>query len=330
MCLDPGTPLESRVGTGFANVVQPMAISRTVEHSPENATGMFYAVLAYGAWGILPLYWKLFGTTPAIEVLSHRIVWSAVFLIGVLAFRKRLGEFWELWRSPRLLGMLLASAALLSLNWGTYIYGVNTERVVETSLGYFINPLFSVLLGCLFLRERLNRWQILAVGLAGLGVANFIWELQQVPWIALTLAASFGFYGLLRKVAAVRPMAGLAVETLLIAPVALGVLSTLTAQGQSHFATDPLLTRLFIGCGVITSLPLLWFNNAAKRLPLTTLGFMQYLAPTLQLLLGVFLFREPFTATHAVSFSLIWTALAIYSAHVLIRSRQLADVSRRS
>jgi len=283
--------------------------------------GILYALLAYGAWGLLPIYWKLFGSTPPIEVLSHRIVWSALFLVGVLGLQGRLAEFWKLWRSPRLLLTLFTSAALLSFNWGIYIYGVNTERVVETSLGYFINPLISVLLGCLFLKEQLNRWQILAVGLAGLGVANFIWEFGQIPWIAIILAVSFALYGLLRKVAAVQPMAGLAIETLLITPVAIALLSHGATTGTNHFGSTVPLTLLFIGCGVITSLPLLWFNNAAKRLPLATLGFMQYLAPSMQLLLGVFLYHEPFTATHAVSFSLIWAALVLYSANSFLKTR---------
>lgn len=283
--------------------------------------GILYALLAYGAWGLLPIYWKLFGTTSPIEVLSHRIVWSAVFLLGVLGVQGRLAEFRRLWRSPRLLLTLFTSATLLSFNWGIYIYGVNTERVVETSLGYFINPLISVLLGCLFLKEQLNRWQILAVGLAGLGVANFIWEFGQIPWIAIILAVSFALYGLLRKLAAVQPMSGLAIETLLISPIAIALLSHGATAGTSQFGSTIALTLLFIGCGVITSLPLLWFNNAAKRLPLATLGFMQYLAPSMQLLLGVFLYHEPFTATHAVSFSLIWAALVLYSANSFLKTR---------
>lgn len=288
------------------------------------APGILYAFLAYGFWGLFPLYWKLFGTTPAVQVLSHRIVWSAVLLIAVLVIQRRMDEFGKLWRSPRLLGMLLTSSILLSCNWGIYIYGVNAERVVETSLGYFINPLFSVLLGCVFLGERLNRWQILAVVLAAMGVANFIIDLGQVPWIAFALAVSFGFYGLLRKVTVVQPMAGLALETLLITPIALGFILYWQAVGVGQFGNGWLLTLLFVGCGVVTSLPLLWFNNAAKRLPLRTLGFMQYIAPTLQLMLGVFLFQEPFTRTHLISFSLIWLALALYSTNAFLKTRRNA------
>ncbi|NJK99516.1 MAG: EamA family transporter RarD [Spirulinaceae cyanobacterium SM2_1_0] len=281
--------------------------------------GLLYAALAYGAWGLFPLYWKLFVGVGAVEVLCHRIVWSAVLLLVSLAGRGQFQEFWAIRRSPRLLATLLTTALLLSANWGTYIYGVNTDRVVETSLGYFINPLFSVLLGCLVLREQLTRGQLLAVGLASLGVADFIRELGQVPWIALGLAVSFGLYGLLRKLATVQPLPGLAVETLLVVPLALLWLGRLAITDAAHFNDTPLLMLAFIGCGLVTSLPLLWFNNAARRLPLSTLGFMQYCAPSLQLLLGVFIFHEPFTRTHAISFSLIWLALAIYSAESLQR-----------
>lgn len=275
-------------------------------------TGALYAILAYSSWGLLPIYWKFFIQVPAVEVLSHRIIWSALFLIIVLWVQHRQPEFWQIWQ-PKLLKGLLLTALLLAFNWGLYIYGVNTDRVVETSLGYFINPLVSVLLGFLFLKERLNRSQQVAVGLAVIGVAYFIWQFGAVPWIALGLAISFAFYGLLRKVIAVAPMSGLAVETLLIMPLALAIVGYLSHENQGHWGANPILTLLFLGCGLVTSFPLLWFNNAAKRLRLSTLGFFQYLAPSLQLLLGVLLYHEPFTLTHAVTFGLIWTALLVYS-----------------
>lgn len=279
-------------------------------------TGALYAVLAYSSWGLLPIYWKFFGQVPAVEVLSHRIIWSALFLMVVLWVQHRQTEFWQIWQ-PKLLKGLLLTALLLAFNWGLYIYGVNTDRVVETSLGYFINPLVNVLLGFLFLKERLHRSQQVAVGLAALGVAYFIWQFGSVPWIALGLAISFAFYGLLRKVIAVAPLSGLAVETLLITPLALVIITYLAQTDQGHWGANPVLTVLFLGCGFVTSFPLLWFNNAAKRLRLSTLGFFQYLAPSFQLLLGVLLYREPFTFTHAVTFGLIWTALLVYSVSSL-------------
>jgi chloramphenicol-sensitive protein RarD len=219
------------------------------------------------------------------------------------------------------LKILLATALLLTFNWGLYIFGVNSARVVETSLGYFINPLVNVLLGCVFLKERLNHAQTLAVLLAGIGVAQLVWHFGQVPWLALGLAFSFAFYGLLRKVVAVGPMVGLAVETLLIAPVALILVGYWAATGAGHLGVAWSTSLLLIGSGVMTSLPLLWFNNAAKRLRLSTLGFFQYMAPSLQLMLGVLLYHEPFTRTHAVTFGLIWLALLIYSTTSLSTQR---------
>ena len=275
--------------------------------------GVCYAVLAYTAWGLLPMYWKCFGQIPAAEVLSHRILWSMLFLTGLLLFQQRSVELGQLWQSPNRLRVLLATALLLTFNWGLYIYGVNTNRVVETSLGYFINPLVSVMLGFLFLKEQLNSGQKLAVLVAGLGVANFMWQFGAVPWIALGLAFSFAFYGLLRKVVPVTPMVGLMVETLLVTPFALVLVGYWAVTGVGHSGMSGSTDLLFIGSGVMTSLPLLWFNNAAKRLRLSTLGFFQYVAPSLQLLLGVLLYHEPFTRTHALTFGFIWLALAIYS-----------------
>lgn len=284
--------------------------------------GPIYAVLAYGSWGLLPMYWKFLGPVPAVEVLCHRILWSLLFLLGILSLQGRQREIRGLWQSPRRLAVLLATGALLALNWGIYIYGVNTDQVVETSLGYFINPLVNVLLGGLFLRERLYRGQQLAVGLAAVGVGYFIWQLGVMPWIAMGLALSFACYGLLRKLVGVTPLLGLAVETMLIAPVAIAWIFHWTRLGHSHLGQTPEVSLLLIGAGLVTSMPLIWFNHAAQRLPLSTLGFFQYVAPSLQLLLGVALYREPFTPTHAITFACIWTALALYTTTTL---RQRAD-----
>ncbi len=285
--------------------------------STQSNAGPIYALLAYGAWGLLPIYWKFFGSIPAVEVLSHRMIWSAVFLCVILLVQRRLPDLLALLKSPKDVRVLFFTASLLSFNWGLYIYGVNSDRVVETSLGYYINPLVSVLLGFLFLKERLYRGQQVAVALATFGVAYFIWQLGTVPWIALGLAISFAFYGLLRKVVPVAPLVGLAVETLLIMPITLILVSYLGLTGQGHFLSSPPVTLLFVGAGIATSMPLLWFNNAAKRLTLATLGFFQYLAPSIALLLGVFVYGEPFTPTHVVTFSCIWAALLLYSATAL-------------
>jgi chloramphenicol-sensitive protein RarD len=245
-----------------------------------------------------------------------------VLLTVILAVQQRGAEFQQLWRSPKSLGALFLTTTLLTCNWGLYIYGVNSDRVVETSLGYFINPLVNFLLGFIFLKERLHLGQKIAVLLATVGVINFISSFGQVPWIALGLGFSFAFYGLVRKVVPVSPLAGLAVETLLATPVALTLVSYGAATGTGHWGNSWWITLLFVGCGVVTSLPLLWFNNAAKRLSLSTIGFFQYLAPSFQLGLGVFLYHEPFTTTHAVTFGFIWAALAIYSITSLRQKQQ--------
>ncbi|HZG38014.1 MAG TPA: EamA family transporter RarD [Nodosilinea sp.] len=284
---------------------------------PDDRLGPIYALLAYSTWGLLPIYWKFFGATPAVEVLSHRMIWSAVFLCGILVVQRRLSDLLALLRSPRRVLVLLLTASLLSFNWGLYIYGVNSDRVVEASLGYYINPLVTVLLGFVFLKERLYRGQQVAVALAVVGVGYFVWQLGTVPWIALALAISFAFYGLLRKVVAVAPLVGLAVETLLITPLTLLFVGWLGVMGQGRFGESWPITLLFIGAGVATSMPLLWFNNAAKRLKLATLGFFQYLAPSLSLLLGVFVYGEPFTPVHVVTFGCIWAALLLYSVTAL-------------
>lgn len=282
-------------------------------HSSDPNRGVLYALLAYGAWGLLPIYWKFLGISPAVEVLSHRMIWSAVFLSLILLVQGRLHDLIALLRQPRRVGVLLLTASLLSFNWGLYIYGVNSDRVVESSLGYYINPLVTVLLGFVFLKERLYPLQRVAVALAAVGVGYFIVQLGTVPWIALGLAISFAFYGLLRKVVPVAPLVGLAVETLLITPFTLAFVSYLGLTGQGHFGQTLPLTLLFMGAGVTTSLPLLWFNTAAKRLTLATLGFFQYLAPSIALLLGVLVYGEPFTPTHLITFGCIWTALALYT-----------------
>ena len=275
--------------------------------------GPLYAVLAYTTWGLLPLYWKLFHSAGAVEVLSHRMIWSALFLTVILILQRRLGDLLALVTSYPTVRVLFLTASLLSVNWGIYIYGVNTGQVVEASLGYYINPLVTVLLGLVVLKEKLSPLQQLAVGLAAFGVGYFIWKLGTVPWIALTLAVSFALYGLLRKLVPVSPLLGLALETWLITPLTLVMVSYLASQGQSHFGDSPGNTLLFMGAGVATSMPLLWFNQAAKRLRLASLGFFQYLAPSISLGLGVFVFREPFTPTHGVTFGCIWTALGLYS-----------------
>jgi len=286
------------------------------------ATAVIYALLAYTAWGVLPVFWKLFAGVPATEVLANRMVWALPFTLILLLVTQRMGEFIDLIRRPRSLALMGLTSAILALNWGVYIYGVNTDRIVETSLGYFINPLVNVALGFIFLKERFTRWQAVALALAAFGVGYFIWQVGTWPWIALTLAVSFGFYGLLRKLAPAGPLPGLAAETLVLAPVAWMYLAFLYKGGQSHFGQEATLTLALVAAGVVTVLPLLWFAQAARRMRLSTVGMFQYLGPTLQLLLGVYLYKEPFTRAHGVTFACIWVALAIYSGSALAGKRR--------
>lgn len=283
--------------------------------------GFLYAVLAYGSWGFFPLYWKLLSQVSAVEILSHRMLWSGVLLLLILAARQQLWEFKKLLSSPQGLS-LLGTAAILAGNWGLYIYGVNSDRILETSLGYYINPLVNVLLGVIILHERLRWVQWVAVAIAALGVSYSILALGQIPWIALGLGTSFALYGLLRKIIPVQPLVGLTVETCLLAPVAIAYIAHLSTQNTSHLGQTPSLTLLLVGCGVVTSLPLLCFNLAAQRLPLSTLGFFQYIAPSLQLLCAVWIYKEPFTLNHALTFGCIWTALALYSISAVLLSPQ--------
>jgi chloramphenicol-sensitive protein RarD len=273
--------------------------------------------LAFSAWGFIPIYWKLLNTVPSMEILTHRMVWSVFFLLGLLAVQKRLGEFRELFHSPKYIFMLLGTATLLGGNWFVYIYGVNTNQVIETSLGYFISPLLVILLGAVFLRERLNIWQVVAVGFAALGVLNFIWNFGSLPWIALSLAFTFSFYGLIRKMIPVKPLVGLLMETALLAPLAAILIAFWEVDGTGHFGTTWMTDFLLFGGGVVTSLPLLWFINAGKRLRYSTIGFIQYLTPSIQLLIGVYLYHEPFTPTHSITFGLIWAGLVIFSINSL-------------
>lgn len=284
----------------------------------ETTIGASYALLAYGLWGFSPIYFKAISHVAALDVLGHRVVWSALLLALLLGLRRRLGEFVTVFRDFSRLRWLLVSAVLISANWGVYIFAVQSGRILEASLGYYINPLVSVLLGMVFLQETMRPWQWVAVSLAAAGTLNMAISLGVVPWLSLFLAFSFGFYGLVRKAAPVPPMIGLFVETLLVMPAALLFLFWLDAQGTGSFARIDLYTDLMlVAASLVTALPLLWFTNAAKRLRLSTVGMFQYIAPTTQFLLAVFVYGEIFTTAHAITFGLIWLALALYTFDVV-------------
>ncbi len=264
---------------------------------------------------------------PASEILGHRVVWSAVFLVILLAFSGQLSAAKAVFADRRVILPLCATTVLISINWFTFIWGVNAGFLLEVSLGYYINPLINVVLGILFLGERLRPWQIFAVALAALGVLNLTWSLGSFPWIALTLALTFGFYGLLRKVMPAEALVGLGVETVLLTPVALAFLAWLSLS-DTAVAPDLDLTGwvLLILVGVVTAMPLLLFTAGARRLRYSTMGVLQYIGPTGHFLLAVFVYDEPFTVTHLVAFACIWIALVVYSvdANRAHRRRALA------
>ena len=288
----------------------------------EDRSGLIAGIAAFGTWGIIPGYWKLFITISASEILAHRFVWTTGFLVGLLSWQRRWPEVLGAIRSRRALFYCLASGLAISINWFCFIWAVNIGRVLETSLGYFMTPLMSVLLGATFLRERLTRWQTVSVFLAFVGVLTLTFGYGRFPWLALTLCVSFGLYGLLRKKSGVRPIPGLFLETTLLTPVAAGFLFFLQRKGAGalHSAGWTMIL-LLISTGIVTGLPLVWFGHAARHLRLTTLGFLQYLAPSCSFFLGVFLFHEPFTRAHLITFTFIWVALVIFTTEAIWRWR---------
>lgn len=284
--------------------------------------GVAYAAGAYLVWGLFPLYFRALEGVPAPEILAHRIVWSAAFLVLLVTARGRWPEVVAQLRPARTLARLAASAALISANWLIYIWAVNAEHVLDASLGYFVNPLVSVLLGVAFLREPLSRGQRVAIALAAAGVLSLVVRLGHVPWIALSLALSFALYGLVRKRTPVDATAGLLGEVAVLTPVAAAYLAFVIARGSGHFGTGVLRTALLAALGVITAVPLIWFAVGVRRLRLATIGVLQYLNPTIQFAIAVFAFGEPFTAAHRLAFGCIWAALAIYTADALATARR--------
>ena len=285
--------------------------------------GLFAAAGAFFIWGLLPLYLKLLQAVPVLQVTAHRLCWGCLFAVAWLGLRGELGNVLAALRDPRVRTRLIISAALISANWITYVWGIANNRVVETSLGYFINPLVNVLLGVVLLSERLNRAQWTAVAIAAAGVAYLTWSAGDPPWIALILALTFGLYGFVRKVVQVDALAGFGSETLLLLPVGIGYLiwceiAGIGALGHAGPATSLLLA---LG-GPLTAIPLVLFAYGARRIPYSTVGLLQYIGPTLQLSLGVLVFNEPFSGPRVVGFALIWSALAIYAIDGVWRSRK--------
>jgi len=281
---------------------------------PTAFSGALLAFSAFLCWGLFPLYFKQVAEVPAVEMLANRVIWSLLFVAGLLTVIRGWPAALAVFTNRRLLAILTLSAVVISVNWGVFIWAIANDRVLESSLGYYINPLVSVVLGVAVLRERLRPVQWAAVGLAAAGVAYQVVGLGVFPWVALTLAFSFGFYGLIRKMAAVDAFSGLFIETLILSPLALTYLAWLAATGQAMFGQgDWHLDAWIAASGVITALPLILFVAGAKRIRLSTLGLLQYVVPTGHFVLAVFVFGEPFTSGTLVTFACIWAALAVYS-----------------
>ncbi|MFD9949481.1 EamA family transporter RarD [Nonomuraea sp. NPDC059023] len=281
---------------------------------PDEKRGVLFGVAAYAMWGLFPLYWPLLKPSGALEILAHRMAWSLVAVVVILAVRRHWSWFRELLKQPRKLVLLALAAVIITVNWGTYIYAVNTGHVVEAALGYFINPLVSVLFGVLLLRERLRPLQWAAVGFGMLAVVVLTLDYGRLPWIALTLAVSFGVYGLVKKQANVGAAESLTVETLVLLTPALGYLVFLEASGQATFGhTNPGHALLLAGAGLITAIPLMFFTASAIRVPLSTIGVLQYIAPILQFLCGVLIVKETMPPSRWIGFSIVWLALSVFT-----------------
>lgn len=288
--------------------------------------GIVYATLAFFLWGIFPLYFHALAEVPALEMLAHRVLWSMLFLAIVLTARRQWKWLPRTLGQPRVLASFVASAVLLSANWFVYIWSVNNGHVIDSSLGYFINPLVNVLLGRAVLKEKLRRAQWVAIGVAACGVLWLTWSAGQVPWIALILGVTFGAYGLLRKTAALAALEGLSLETMILLPLALVYVVWLTLHGQNTLANSEFdSTRwLLAAAGPITAIPLLLFAAGARKIPMAALGLLQYLSPTMQALLGVWVFHETFPPARLLGFAIIWAALALYVAEGLWVGRRKA------
>jgi chloramphenicol-sensitive protein RarD len=278
-----------------------------------NRQGIWFAVGAYLMWGVLPIYWKLLRTVPALEILAHRISWSFLFLIGLIVLRSEGSSLCRAAADRKARWINACASGFIAVNWLTYIWGVNANRILETSLGYYINPLISVLLGVLFLREKLRPMQWLAVGIAALTVVYLTLQQGQLPWVAILLAVTFALYGLMKKISPLSALHGVVMETGVLTGPALLYLACSAYNGHGMFGRSSSTVNLLLACtGIVTALPLLLFAAAARRVPLSTIGLLQYISPTCGLLIGVGVYHEPFGPGRRLGFALIWLALGLY------------------
>jgi chloramphenicol-sensitive protein RarD len=280
----------------------------------DSLPGFLYALTAYLMWGFLPLYMKALAHIPPVEVIAHRVVWSVPIAVAVLVWLGRTGDLQAALKSPRMLGMGAMTAALISVNWGIYVWAIGSGHALDAALGYYINPLFSIFLGSVLLGERMGRQQAAAIALAVVAVGILTWEAGRLPVVALGLTLTWGCYAYLKRRLPIGPNQGFALEVLILLPLALAYLGWLWGAGTGHFLKGvPVDTALLVGCGIVTAVPLMIYANGAKRLTLSTIAIMQYIAPTMIFLTAVFIFDEPFSTVKLAAFALIWAALVLYS-----------------
>jgi chloramphenicol-sensitive protein RarD len=294
----------------------------TARQDGDSAAGFAYAVSAYLMWGVLPLYMKALSAVPAAEVVAHRVLWSVPVAGVILIVLGRTADLKAAFASPRMLRMGLLTAALISVNWGIYVWAIGSGHALDAALGYYINPLFSIFLGTVMLRERLTRGQMAAIALAVCAIALVTWDAGRLPVVALALTLSWGFYALLKKSLPIGPNQGFMLEVLILLPLAAGYAGWLWWQGSAHFGQDARTTWLLAGTGIVTAVPLMVYANGAKLLRLSTIGILQYIAPTMIFLTAVLVFGEPFSGVKLAAFALIWAALAIYSFEMLRMARR--------
>lgn len=284
----------------------------------ERTAGIVYAFAAYVLWGILPIYWKLIDNVFSFEILANRIVWSFAFTIAIIGITKKWQELKDLFKDKKQMIFIFIASVLIAFNWGLYIWAVNSEKILEASLGYYINPLFAVALGVVLFKEKLNLWQAAALIIAAIGVLIKTLQFGQIPWVSLGLAISFGLYGATKKVIKANSITGLTLETIMLTPLALAYMASRQLAGVSAFQSESSITvLLLIGSGIVTAIPLMLFASSAKRLPMSVLGFVQYISPTINLFIGIFMYQESFTYIDMIGFCFIWSALAIYSVSQL-------------
>ena len=289
----------------------------------DSARGLVFAIAAYFMWGFLPLYMKLLSHISPAEVIAHRVLWSLPIAGLVLYLMRRTGDIKVALRTPKMLGMAAATAALISVNWGIYVWSIFSGHALDAALGYYINPLFSIFLGAVLLGERLTTTQLVAIVLAVMAVAVLTWEAGRLPIAAVGLTLSWGFYAYLKKSLPIGPNQGFLLEVLLLTPIAIGYIVWLAATGQGHFFTGAMMDNwLLLGCGVITAVPLMVYANGAKLLRLSTIGILQYIAPTMIFLIAVFVFGEEFGTARMVAFPMIWMALIIYTGSMFLQARK--------